>query len=217
MAVVCGLWRGHFGTLRTSHCIDISVTFLYCLGMTSDDHLVTMRYWQDEDGQGWIVLTRWAPVNGQEECVGLEVRSWCEDVMEAFSTQDHRALGLIGADPRRLSWQHLRRMPLPLLLATQRDQELWSPHKELARSRAKRWASEGPRTAGVWSRLTVEQWQRVADVARSAKHEGAPKSRAVALALGITDPTKRDLARMRKLIQRAREKGYITSTEQEGS
>ena len=200
-----------------------------------DTSRITIAYWEDDYGGGWIVRLRWAEIHGREECVGFEVRSWCEDEMEAFYAVDNRAHDLVGAEPRRAAWRILKRMPLPLLIATHRgemsgaalrrgDEKAQWFREHSDRETAQSMTRDAQRRAEAWGQasgghprtLSPETWQTVADAAADAEHEGAPKSRAVAIELGIKYPTKRDLARMRKRIQRAREKGYQTSTEQEG-
>jgi len=200
-----------------------------------DTSRITIAYWEDDYGIGWIVRLRWAEIHGREECVGFEVRSWCEDDWEAFSAGDNRAYALVGAEPRRAAWRILKRMPLPLLITTHRgelsgaalrrgdenarwfrehgDRETAQSMMRDAQRRAEAW---GQASGGHPRTLSPETWRKVASAAADAEHDHAPKSRAVAIELGIKNPTKRDLARMRKRIQRAREKGYQTSTEQEG-
>jgi hypothetical protein len=215
---------GIFSVRKSSRFIDTFVTQAYG-GIMNRQDTRTQAYWEDEDGQGWVVTLRWSGIAGRQECVGLEIRSWCDNNPDAYLTGDHRSLNLIGAPARRLDWNRVQRMPLHTIMAAQ-CRRAWPSGDVLefdsqlgkwqrvslgigagtSRRKIADWLAAAPDTGHSRSRITADEWQLVDDVARDAARVGAPKSRAVALALGITNPTKRDLARMRKLIERARKR-----------
>lgn len=178
------------------------------------DEYVSVSYWEDHDKSGWLVLLTWTGPHGDDVCTGIEMRGWCTR-SEAYLSGDPSALRMPDnpADAHALKFDVARRMPLALLQATLPVRHRCSTVPQLAGwsrwydqeigRRSLRWAKAAkPRQRYV--HLSDDEWRRVALVSYAATHYGVPKSRAVALALGIHNPSSTDLARMRKLVERAR-------------
>jgi len=192
----------------------------------------TLHYWKDDSGDGWLVILQWVTVDGEEVCAGFTVRSWADSGgggIEAFATGDVRARAIEDA-PRRVEWHRIRKqLPLARIIAEERaafaasalskgdevagwyrargQREQAQAAARRALQRAERWGGTGGRRR----KYTAEDWRRIAAVADVAREEKDSQSRAVASYLGFRNPSPRDLARMRKLIQRARD--YVRSTE----
>jgi hypothetical protein len=188
----------------------------------------TCHYWEDDEGDGWLLMLHWVDIDEKIVCAGFTVRSWASE-MESFSTGDRRARALEDT-PRPVAWYRIRKQ-LPLARIITEERAAWAAsalskgneiadwyrargareQAQAAGRRALRRAERWGGTSGRRRKYTAEDWRRIAAVADVAREEGTPQSRAVASYLDCRNPSPRDLARMRKLIQRARD--YVRSTE----
>lgn len=163
------------------------------------------RVWIDDDGRPWLVMARFAFVDGRPEVVGMEVRSVREEtgaertLFPDFPSVEETRHGASAAKITTHLWRDVER----LVTAMRRDQERVAadPHGTgQADGRVERlWRS--PREQAR------EQLKQVADVYRRAEEEGDNTGEAVATAFVIS------VSAARKRIQRARAAGLLPAVD----
>lgn len=149
---------------------------------------LTRRLWRDRSGRPWLLVFRWAVVDGRVECVDLRVRSQPDPDEDPFG--DHA--DVLEASP--VTATLLRELPIASLIDFEKRQEV---------GKLKRWLGP-PMTVRPAARSDLEQqlgaleprmgrppkygpdfYRRVAEIYSEARHYGEERPvAAVARLLG---------------------------------